>query len=132
MAAGGQVMKQTAMADRGGARETDDEDRGRDPDLLRREADSRDGRIKMRREQQRKKELARKLAKRKRMFKVGSASFSLDFWRRLGFRLRSSNGYIRSNKAGQIGFLAPFRALTGHSLAPMVRPLRRDGRAKAE
>lgn len=79
MAAGGQVMKQTAMADRGGARETDDEDRGRDPDLLKREADSRDGRIKMRREQQRKKELARKLAKRKRMFKVAGAWLGVIF-----------------------------------------------------
>lgn len=51
-------------------RDLDGDDRGRDPGLLKREAESRDNRIKMRRDQQRKKELARKLAKRKRMFKV--------------------------------------------------------------
>jgi hypothetical protein len=58
------------MADRDNARDSETGDRGRDPELLKREADSRDSRIKVRREQQRKKELARKLAKRKRMFKV--------------------------------------------------------------
>jgi hypothetical protein len=75
-------MKQTAMADRGDARDTDGDDRGRDPALLKREADSRDGRIKMRREQQRKKELARKAAKRKRMFKVAGVWLGIIF---LGF-----------------------------------------------
>jgi hypothetical protein len=63
-------MKQSAMADRDDARDMADGDRGRDRELLRREAESRESRIKLRREQQRKKELARKLAKRKRMFKV--------------------------------------------------------------
>lgn len=58
------------MADRDDLRDLDGDDRGRDPGLLKREAESRDNRIKMRRDQQRKKELARKLAKRKRMFKV--------------------------------------------------------------
>ena len=66
-------MKRSAMADRDDARDLDGGDRGRDPGLLKREAESRDGRIKIRREQQRKKELARKLAKRNRMFKVAGA-----------------------------------------------------------
>ncbi len=72
-------MKQTAMADRGDARDTDGDDRGRDPALLKREAESRDSRIKIRREQQRKKELARKLAKRKRMFNVAGAWLGVIF-----------------------------------------------------
>ena len=42
----------------------------RDRELLRREAASRNKRIKTRREQQLKKDAARRLAKRKRMFKV--------------------------------------------------------------
>ncbi len=66
-------MKQSAMADRDDARDLAGDDRGRDTGLLKREAESRDNRIKMRREQQQKKELARKLAKRKRMFKVAGA-----------------------------------------------------------
>lgn len=75
-------MKQSAMADRGDARDRDDGDRGRDPALLKREADSRDGRIKMRREQQQRKEAARRLAKRKRMFKVAGIWLGMIF---LGF-----------------------------------------------
>lgn len=93
-------MKQTAMADRGDARDTDGDDRGRDPALLKREAESRDSRIKIRREQQRKKELARKLAKRKRMFKVAGAwlaSFSSDSWPPRGSRPPSSTGCIRAS-----------------------------------
>ena len=66
-------MKRNAMADRDDARASSGDDRGRDQDLLKREAESRDGRIKIRREQQQRKELARKLAKRKRMFKVAGA-----------------------------------------------------------
>lgn len=66
-------MKRNAMADRDDARDLDGDDRGRDRDLLKREAESRESRIKLRREQQQRKELARKLAKRKRMFKVAGA-----------------------------------------------------------
>ena len=66
-------MKRSAMADRDDTRDVDGENRGRDPDLLKREAEGRDGRIKIRREQQVKKELARKIAKHNRMFKVAGA-----------------------------------------------------------
>jgi hypothetical protein len=66
-------MKRSAMADRDDARDLAGDDRGRDPDLLKREAESREGRIKIRRDQQRRKELARRLAKRNRMFKVAGA-----------------------------------------------------------
>ena len=76
-------MKRTAMADRmaerDDARNLDDDDRGRDSELLKREAESRENRIKIRREQQRKKELARKLAKRKRMFKVAGLWLGIIF-----------------------------------------------------
>jgi hypothetical protein len=71
-------MKQTAMADRD-VRGQENDDRGRDPALLKREADSREGRIKMRREQQAKKDAARRLAKRKRMFKVAGAWLGVIF-----------------------------------------------------
>ena len=91
-------MKQTAMADRSGARDADGDDRGRDPALLRREAESRDGRIKMRREQQRKKELARKIAKRKRMFKVAGAWLGVIF---LGFLVAAWFGPVIINTLGK-------------------------------
>jgi hypothetical protein len=63
-------MKRSAMADRDDARDTESDGRGRDPALLKREADSRDSRIKLRREQQQRKELKRRIAKRKRAFKL--------------------------------------------------------------
>ena len=72
------VMKRNAMADRD-LRDLENDDRGRDHALLKREADSRESRIKIRREQQAKKEAARRLAKRKRMFKVAGAWLGMIF-----------------------------------------------------